>query len=330
LNKVRWGVLSTAHIARTQLIPAIRRADQAEIVAIASRGSKVHDVAAELQIAKAYESYEELLDDHEIDAVYIPLPNHLHKEWVFKAAQKGKHVLCEKPIALTAQEAQEMVQACQEHGVKLMEAFMYQLHPQHQRVREIIESGEIGEVKLFKSSHSFFLEDRAGDIRMKKEMGGGALYDVGCYSLHVLRSILQSEPVQVKGMGQLDSQTGVDLSSFLYLEMENGIPALIDCSFDMVSRNEYEVVGTKGSIKVPYAFRPDINGGIGKVVVHHNGATREERIPGDIYRLEVEHFSQAILHDNQPVQTGASSIQNMRVIDACYEAIHTGETVKIQ
>ena len=125
MDKIKWGILSTAHIARTQLIPAIQRADQAEVIAIASRGSKVHDVAAELQIAKAYESYEELLNDAEIDAVYIPLPNHLHKEWVLKAAQKGKHVLCEKPIALTAQEAEEIVQACEEHGVKFMEAFMY-------------------------------------------------------------------------------------------------------------------------------------------------------------------------------------------------------------
>lgn len=329
MDKIKWGILSTAHIARTQLIPAIQRADQAEVVAIASRGSKVHDVAAELQIAKAYESYEELLNDAEIDAVYIPLPNHLHKEWVIKAAQKGKHVLCEKPIALTAQEAEEIVQACEEHGVKFMEAFMYQLHPQHQRVRDIIKSGEIGEVKLFKSSHSFFLNNRTGDIRMKKEMGGGALYDVGCYSLHVLRSVLQAEPVQMRGIGKLDSETEVDLSSFLYLEMDNGIPAVIDCSFDMTGRNEYEVVGTKGSIKVPYAFRPDVNGGIGKVVVQQNGMTREENIPGDIYRLEVEHFSQAILNDNQLVQTGASSIQNMRVIEACYKAIHTGEKVNI-
>jgi len=329
LATVKWGILSTANIGRTQLIPAIKRADLAEVVAIASRGSQVHEVAAELQIPRAYESYDALLEDQEIDAVYIPLPNHLHKEWVLKAAEKGKHVLCEKPLALTAQEAEEIVAACEKHGVKYMEAFMYQFHPQHQRVRDIIASGEIGEVKLFKSSHSFFLNDREGDIRIKKEMGGGAIYDIGCYSIHVLRTVLQAEPVLAKGIAKQDANNDVDLSSFIYLEMENGIPAAIDCSFDMTGRNEYEVVGTKGTIRVPFAFRPDLNGGVGLVITQVNGMVREEKVNGDIYRLEVEHFSQAILNDSQPLQTGTSSIQNMRVIEACYEAVETGKMVKI-
>ncbi|WKA54679.1 Gfo/Idh/MocA family protein [Planococcus shixiaomingii] len=330
MDKVRWGILGTANIARTEVIPAIVRASNAEVAAIASRSSKVYEVANELSIESAYESYDELLEDDEIDAVYIPLPNHLHKEWVFKAAQKGKHVLCEKPASLTAEEAQEMVKVCQENNVKFMEAFMYQFHPQHQRVRDIIASGEIGDVMLFKSSHSYYFADRTGNIRMVKEMGGGSIYDVGCYSIHALRHVLQTEPVEVQANAEMDPEAQVDLSAYSFLKLENGAKAILDCSFDMMDRNEYEVVGTKGSIKVPFAFRPDHNGGVGHIIVQTGMFKREEKIYGDIYRMEVEHFSKAILENLEPVYSGDSTVQNMRVIDACYEAIHSGERVKIQ
>jgi D-xylose 1-dehydrogenase (NADP+, D-xylono-1,5-lactone-forming) len=323
MEKIRWGILSTANIAQTELIPAIKRSENAVVAAIASRGSKVHPVALRLNIEKAYESYEALLEDPEIDAVYIPLPNHLHKEWVFKAADKGKHVLCEKPVGITAGEAAEMVQFCRKKNVKFMEAFMYQFHPQHDRVREIIASGEIGEVKLFKSSHSFYFVNRENDIRMKKEMGGGAIYDVGCYSIHAMRTVLQSEPVEVQAAAEMDPKAEVDTSAYISIKLAHGVQAIIDCSFDMTERNEYEVVGTKGTIKVPYAFRPDQNGGVGSVLVQSQGVTREEKVYGDIYRLEVEHFSQSILEDNNPIYTGASAVQNMLVINACYESIHS-------
>jgi D-xylose 1-dehydrogenase (NADP+, D-xylono-1,5-lactone-forming) len=330
MKKVRWGILSTANIARTQLIPAIFRAENAEVTAIASRGSKVHPIAQQLNIPKAYENYDALLNDQEIDAVYIPLPNHLHKEWVIKAARKGKHILCEKPVSLNAEEAVEIDKITLECNVKFMEAFMYQFHPQHDRVREIILSGEIGEIKLFKSSHSFYLKNREDDIRMVKEMGGGSLYDVGCYSIHAMRYILNTEPIEVHAFGNIDSISNVDLSAYVHMKLENGVTALIDCSFDMTERNEYEVVGTKGTIKVPYAFRPDRNGGVGIVVVESNGVTRKEKIHGDIYRLEVEHFSRAILEDLKVKYSGESSIKNMRVIDACYESIRTGKSIRIK
>lgn len=330
MAKIRWGIISTANIAQTQLIPAIFRSDNAEAAAIASRSSKVHDVAAALNIPKAYESYEELLNDPEIDAVYIPLPNHLHKEWVFKAAAKGKHILCEKPAALTAEEAEEMVQVCESSNVKFMEAFMYQLHPQHARVKEIMASGEIGDIKLIRSSHSFYLENRTGDIRMDKSMGGGSIYDLGCYSIQAIRHLTGAEPVEVRVVSELDPDTGVDMLASAYLVLDNGMTAIFDCSFDMVSRNEYEVVGTKGTIKVPYAFRPDINAGMGLVLVEASGITRQEKIYGDLYRLEVEHFSSIILNDSTPVITAESTIQNMRVIEACYKASGTGEMVSVK
>lgn len=321
MEKIRWGVLSTATIGRTQVVPAIFRAENAEMSAISSRGDRVHAAARELGIPKAYESYEALLDDSDIDAVYIPLPNNLHKEWVIKAAEKGKHVLCEKPAALSAQEAKEMIDACRAHGVKFMEAFMYQLHPQHARVKEIIASGEIGDVKLIKSSHSFYLNNREGDIRMDKMMGGGSIYDVGSYCVQVIRHLTDSEPVKVQAIAELDEATGIDLTSTVYMKMENGVKAMFDCSFDMINRNEYEVIGTEGKIKVPFAFRPDINGGIGKVIVQNNGMSREEKIYGDIYRMEIEQFSRAILDDGEPVITAESTLKNMAVLDKCYESI---------
>ncbi|PSL40130.1 putative dehydrogenase [Planomicrobium soli] len=330
MDQIRWGILGTANIARTELIPAIFRASNATVGAIASRSSKVYEVANELNIESAYESYDELLEDEEIDAVYIPLPNHLHKEWVFKAARKGKHILCEKPASLTAEEAGEMVQVCKDNNVKFMEAFMYQFHPQHQRVRNIIDSGEIGEVMLFKSSHSFYFAERTGDIRMMKDMGGGSIYDVGCYSIHAIRSVLRTEPVEVQAYAEMDSEAQVDLSAYSFLKLENGAKAVLDCSFDMVDRNEYEVVGTKGSIKVPFAFRPDHNGGLGHVIVQTGMFKREEKVYGDIYRMEVEHFSKAVLENLDPIYSGASTVQNMRVIDACYESIRTGERVKVK
>lgn len=330
MKNIRWGVLSTANIAQKQLIPAIGRANNAELKAISSRGSQVHAVASKLGVSKAYESYEELLHDPEIDAVYIPLPNHLHKEWVFKASKQGKHILCEKPVALTAGEAEEMVEICRENNVKFMEAFMYQLHPQHKRVKEIIYSGEIGAIKLIKSSHSFYLQSRVDKFRMDKAMGGGSLYDVGCYSIHAIRYLLDSEPVSVQCFAELDPQTGVDMSTFGYLNMDGGVRAMFDCSFDMTGRNEYEIIGTKGTIKVPFAFRPDNNGGVGKVITQVADIIREENVYGDLYRLEVEHFSNVIQTNSDPEITGISTIKNMQVIEACYQSIKTGELVKMK
>ncbi|MGI2329226.1 Gfo/Idh/MocA family protein [Planococcus sp. YIM B11945] len=321
MKKIRWGIISTANIALTQVIPAILRADNAELSAIASRGAKVHAVAERFGIPKAYESYDALLNDPDIDAVYIPLPNHLHKQWVFEAAKHGKHVLCEKPAALTAEEAEEMVEMCQMQNLKFMEAFMYQLHPQHARVKEIITSGEIGEVKLIKSSHSFLLANRESDIRMDLAMGGGSLYDVGCYSIHIARYLTEAEPVRVQAIGQLDPKTGVDMSAFGHLTFENGVQAVFDCSFDTAHRQEYEVVGTLGTIRVPFAFRPDTNDDAGVIMIRTNDQLREEHVEEDSYRLEIEQFSESILTGGEPPISGQSTVLNMRVIEACLESI---------
>jgi D-xylose 1-dehydrogenase (NADP+, D-xylono-1,5-lactone-forming) len=325
LRKVRWGVISTADIAQTQVIPAILRSEQAKIVAIASRGEKASAVAEKFSIPYYYESYEELLINQEVEAVYIPLPNHLHKQWVVEAAKYGKHILVEKPAALTAEETQEMVRVCQENNVKFMEAFMYQFHPQHQRVKELIASDEIGEIKYMRASFSFFLEERKENIRMNKEMGGGSIYDVGCYCIHAIRNLLESEPVTVKAFAELDPQTGIDLSAIVYMKLENGINCVFDCSFDMSFRQEYEIVGTKGRITVPHAYRPDV---VGHDTVIHIGG-RSEIVAGDQYKLQIDHFSKAILEDFQPSFSVENTLQNMRVIDACYESIEKGQEITL-
>jgi D-xylose 1-dehydrogenase (NADP+, D-xylono-1,5-lactone-forming) len=329
MKKVRWGILSTAKIAQKSLIPAFERANNAVVTGIASSSGKAEEVAAQFTIAKSYSSYEAMLQDPEIDAVYIPLPNHLHKKWTIEAAKHGKHILCEKPASLTAEETKEMVEFCRKSDVKFMEAFMYQFHPQHKRVREIIKSGEIGEVKFMRASFSFFLAQPEGNIKMDTNKGGGSLYDVGCYAIHSIRNILGAEPVEVDVKANIDSDYQVDTSAFGYMKMENGVHAHFDCSFDMVFRAEYEVIGTEGQIKVPRAFRPDNHGGEGLIIVQKGEETREEKIVADIYKEEVEHISQVILENGEPSYSGDNAIQNMRVIEACYQSIKTGNIIKL-
>jgi D-xylose 1-dehydrogenase (NADP+, D-xylono-1,5-lactone-forming) len=322
MRKIRWGILSTAHIAQTQVIPAIIRSSNAEVIGIASRGEEqAKELASAFSIPKHYDSYENLLRDQEIEAVYIPLPNHLHKEWVIEAAKHGKHVLCEKPASLSSEEAKEMVQFCREQNVKFMEAFMYQFHPQHRRVDEILASGELGEIKLMRASFSFYLESREENIRMNKKMGGGSIYDVGCYGIHSIRSLLKTEPVEVRAYANLDSTSGVDLSAVISMKLANGVKAVVDCSMDMAFRHEYEMVGTKGRLTVPRAFRPDINEGEGLIIVHSEQGFRIEKIHGDQYKNQMEYFSQAIMEDFFPYDQAENTIVNMQVIEVCYQSI---------
>lgn len=331
MELIRWGILSTANIAQTQLIPAIQRSRNAEVTAIASRSEKVYEVAEKLQTPKAYESYEELLNDLEIDAVYIPLPNHMHKEWIISAAKAGKHVLCEKPVTLTADEAKEVRDICAANHVQFMEAFMYQFHPQHQRVRDIISSGEIGEVRLMKASFSFYMnpEERGENIRMDIKKGGGSLYDIGCYCIHSVRNILQSEPKEVRVQAEIDKEHSIDLSALAYMKMDNGVPAIFDCSFDMSFRHEYEVIGTKGRIRVPRAYRPDNYGGEGQIIIEKENEQRVEKMIADQYAMEVEHFSECVIEGKTPSYSIENTIKNMEVIDACYKSIKLNEKVRL-
>ncbi|WP_066172694.1 Gfo/Idh/MocA family protein [Bacillus marinisedimentorum] len=326
MQTIRWGVLSTANIALTKLIPAMQQAEHTEVLAISSLSGKAKDTAQELGIHRAYDRYEELLNDPDIDAVYIPLPNHLHKNWVEEAARHGKHVLCEKPAGLTSSEVQEMAAVCHEHDVIFMEAFMYQFHPQHERVREIIDSGEIGEVKLIKASFSFYLDNPDQNIRMYPAKGGGSLYDVGSYCLHVIRKFGNGRVLDVTARASFDLKYEVDTSAAGVITFETGVLGVFDCSFELNFRHEYEIAGSKGSIKVPRAFRPDVHDGEGIILVEAGGKVREEKVKGDQYRLEVEHFSQTIREKGIPFYSAEETLENMKLIDACYHSIKNHAT----
>ena len=328
MSKVKWGILSTANIGQTQVIPAINRSKLGEAIAIASLSGRAQEAADKLGIPKVYESYEALLSDEEIDAVYIPLPNHLHAKWVMEAAKAGKHVLVEKPASLTAHEMEEMLDVCNRHDVIFMEAFMYQFHAQHNRVRDILKTGEIGKVKYMYASHSFFLDDEE-NIRLSPEKGGGALYDVGCYNIHAFRHILQAEPKEVRVFSKMNNSYHIDMTTTGHLWMDNGVQAMFDCSFEMKTRDEYRVVGTKGEIICQHAYRPDRKDHKGTLVIKTNEETRKEIISCDQYLMQVEHFAECVIEGKQPQYTGTDTLQNMKVIDACYESIRTNQTVTL-
>jgi len=330
VQKVRWGILSTAAIARETMIPAIQRANNAEVVAIASSSGKASSIAKELGIPISYESYDQLLDDPNVDAVYIPLPNSMHVEWTIKAANKQKHVLCEKPAALCEADVRKMVEACKQNNVFFMEAFMYQFHPQHQRVKDIISSGEIGDIKCMRASFSFYLHDRETNIRMNAQLGGGSLFDVGCYCVHSIRNLLDSEPVELFVQSNYDEHHSIDMTTSGWMKMKNGVHALFDCSFEMFPQNKYEMIGTKGKVEVSRAYRPDVHGGNGIITVTtDSGETRKEVVFGDQYVLEMEHASRCILEDVEPLYSGDNMIQQARVLEACYTSVKTGNVVRL-
>ncbi|WP_134701263.1 Gfo/Idh/MocA family protein [Ammoniphilus sp. YIM 78166] len=328
MQKVRWGILSTAGIARRQLIPALQKEPGSEITAIASLSGKAREVADEFGIPRAYDSYEELLQDPDIQVVYIPLPNALHQQWAIMAAQHHKHILCEKPATLHADEMNAVIEACQQHQVLFMEAFMYQFHPQHEKVKALVRSGAIGEVRLFRAAFSFAIGDQPDNIRLNKELGGGSLYDVGCYGIHSLRYILEDEPEQVFAMGKIDPASGVDTLMTLSLKMQSGVHALVDCNFEIPNRQEYEVIGTKGRIHVPRAYRPDLAGGEGLIRLHHeNGEVQELLVEGDQYLLQVQHLADCIRKGIEPSYPPSNTLQNMRVIDAAYSSLREGKSI---
>ncbi|MBA2875990.1 putative dehydrogenase [Anoxybacillus caldiproteolyticus] len=301
-----------------------------EVVAIASGSGKAHEAAVQLGIPTAYNSYEKLLADPNIDAVYIPLPNSMHVEWTIKAAEHKKHVLCEKPAALCEADVRRMIEACKENNVIFMEAFMYQFHPQHQRVKEILASGEIGDVKLMSSSFSFYLHDRETNIRMDAKLGGGSLFDVGCYCVHSIRNLLSTEPIELYVQANCHERYQIDMSASGWMRMKNGVHALFDCSFEMFPGNEYDIIGTKGKIEVPRAYRPDLHEGKGVIVIRtDDGEIKEEVISADQYVLEIEHFSDCIIRGRQPLYSENGIIQNARVIDACRISIETGKVIML-
>jgi predicted dehydrogenase len=327
-RRLRWGVLSTANIAREKWIPGVRRSPEqrGEVVAIASRDPRLAEaVAAELGIGRAHGSYEALLADPDVDAVYIPLPNHRHLEWTIAAARAGKHVLCEKPLALTSAEAERMVDACEEAGVILMEAFMYRLHPSWLAVRQLLASGRIGRLQAVQSWFSYYNDDPT-NIRNIAEAGGGALMDVGCYSVNLSRMLFGAEPERVEAAIVRDPDMEIDVITSALLVFPGGGQATFTCSTRSESDQRVHIVGTEGliSVGIPFNIPPDrpthvfvTQGGNPPVAPN---VERHTFAIADPYGAEADAFARAVL-DGAPVPTPpADAVANLRVIERIFAA----------
>ncbi|PFO09384.1 oxidoreductase [Bacillus sp. AFS076308] len=331
MNKIRWGIIGCAGIAKRSVIPGIQQSDTGEVAAIASRGlDKAMQTAEQLIIPKAYGSYEELLADPTIEAVYIPLPNHLHKEWVIRAAEAGKHVLCEKPLAINAEEAQEMLEACEKAGVVFAEAFMYRYHPRYTTIRDIIKSGEIGELRGIHGTFTFNNSKDMNNIRYKQEWGGGSLYDVGVYPISAARMLLNEEPKAAAVHALLSEEHDhVDMMASGILEFNRGVALTFDCGMWAAFRNTLEVLGTEGRIEVPSAFVVNQDEGDNFFVCTKDGR-REVEVPRlNQYALQADAIGRSI-RNGEPLPFPASdAVLNMKVLDACLTSARERRRVEI-
>lgn len=317
---VRWGILSTADIGLRKVIPAMQQAEHVEVAAIASRSSeRARDAAKQLGIALAYGSYEELLQDRSIQAVYIPLPNHLHVAWSIKALEAGKHVLCEKPIALSVEEAQQLARAGERHPeLKLMEAFMYRHHPQWVKAKELADSGAIGTVKTIQTFFSYNNRD-PNDIRNQPGIGGGGLLDIGCYPISVARFLYESEPMRVAASIEFDADFGVDAFGSVLMEFTNATAGFI-YSTQLEPHQRVMIGGTAGRIEIMIPFnapwdRPCI------INLYQDGTATPIELPvANQYTLQGEAMSLAILNNTQVPTPISDAVANMEVIERCFAA----------
>lgn len=315
-NKINWGILGTAKIGVQKVIPAMQSGRSGSVTAIASRDAdRARAVAKQLGIPKVYGSYEALLADAEVDAVYIPLPNHLHVPWSIKALEAGKHVLCEKPIGLTSQEAQQLIDAAKKYPrLKIMEAFMYRHHPQWQRTRQLVADGKIGELRTIHSVFSYSNTD-PNNIRNRADTGGGGLMDIGCYCISLARFLFGAEPRRVLGIVEYDSVFGTDRLASGVLEFERGT-STFTCSTQLAPYQRVNIFGTEGriEIEIPFNAPPDRT----CKLWHQVGRDISELVVDacDQYTIQGDLFARAVLDDG-PVPTPLEdALANMRVIEA--------------
>lgn len=330
MKKVRWGILSTAKIGWEKVIPAMQAGKLSEIMAIASRNKEqAQAVADRLNIPAAYGSYEELLSDPEIDAIYIPLPNHLHVEWAIKSLEAGKHVLCEKPIALSFPEAKYLLEAAQQKPhLKIMEAFMYRFHPQWQHAKKLITENKIGEPKTIQSFFSYYNIDH-NNIRNIKDAGGGAMMDIGCYCVSLSRFIFDKEPVRVLGNVEYDPVLQTDRLASGILDFYTGT-STFTCSTQLVPYQRVMIFGTEAriEIEIPFNAPPDRTT---RIWLHSkNGSEEIVFDPTDQYTIQGDLFSEAILND-EPVPTPLEdAVNNMKIIEAVFESEKDGIWKKLE
>lgn len=328
-KKIRWGVLGVAAIGVKKVIPAMQQGSLSEVTALASRDlSRAQTACEHLKIPKAYGSYQDLLSDPDVDAIYNPLPNHLHVPWSIKAAEAGKHVLCEKPIALSADETRHLIAARDRTKVKIGEAFMVRTHPLWLRVRELVRSGAIGELRAVNSTFSYFNADPA-NIRNMNDIGGGGLMDIGCYPITMSRFLFEREPVRVVSLLDRDPSMKTDRLSSALLDFAPG-QASFTCSTQLVPFQQMQVLGTKGriEIEIPYNIPPDRPSRIllddGSQLAGRS-AKVEEFPTVDQYTIQGDAFSRAILDNTEVPVPLENALANMAVIDALFRSGETSQ-----
>jgi predicted dehydrogenase len=323
-HKVRWGVLGVARIATEKVIPAMQRGEWSDVVAIASRDrGKAEQAAAQLGIPKAYGSYEELLRDPEVEAIYNPLPNHLHVHWSIQATGAGKHVLCEKPIAMNVAECRSLMEARDRTGVKIGEAFMVRTHPQWLRARELVLSGEVGALRAVIGAFSYFNRDPK-NIRNVPEFGGGSLMDIGCYPITTSRFLFGEEPARAMGLVERDPDMGTDRLTSAILDFPSG-QSVFSCSTQLAPYQRMQILGTRGriEIEIPFNAPPDRPT---RLWVDIGGILRTEEFPVcDQYTIQGDRFSQAIRENREVPVSLEDAIRNMAVIGALFRSAKTGK-----
>jgi predicted dehydrogenase len=321
MSRLRWGLLSTARINRS-IIPAIRGSARSELTAVASRARETaRAYAREWTIPRAMDSYDALVADPDVDALYIPLPNHLHTEWTVRALDAGKHVLCEKPLALTVDEVDRMAEAAARSGRVVAEAFMYRHHPLTSAVQAFVAGGRLGRITGYRGAFTFELT-RAGDVRLDPAMGGGSLWDVGCYPLSYANLIADAVPVEVFGW-QRASDRGVDLEFTAMMRYADGSVAQFDCGFAGPFRAEMEIVGTGGTLRIHRPFKTDEDSRL--EFTPAAGATEPVLFAGDTaYSGEIADLEAAALDGTAPRVSLAESRRTVRTILALYESARAG------
>jgi len=320
MNKVSWGILSTAKIGVEKVIPAMQKGKFSEIKAIASRDlDKAQKAAKKLKIPKAYGSYEELLTDDKIEAVYIPLPNHIHVDWSIKSIRAGKHVLCEKPIGMNVAEAQELLKVAEDYPeLKVMEAFMYRHHPQWQKAKQLVTEGKIGELKTIQSFFSFFNTDPE-NIRNKPEVGGGGMLDIGCYCISLSRFIFEAEPRRVIGVVEYDPKLKIDRLASGILDFDRRT-ATFTCSMQLSPYQRVNIFGTQGRIEIEIPFNAPSDR---PCRLWHTKGTNVKEIVFDTcdqYKIQGDLFSKAILNKTDVPTQLKDAVNNMKVIEAIFES----------
>jgi len=325
-NKVlKWGLLSTARINRALITP-LRASKRNQLAAVASRTQEAADqYAREWKISRAHGSYEALLADPDIDVIYNPLPNHLHAEWTIKAVKAGKHVLCEKPLALSVEEVDAVQAAARKHGRVVAEAFMYRHHPQTLKVQELLKSGSLGTLKLIRGSFSFVLSGE-GDIRRNPAKGGGSIWDLGCYPISYARMVVEANPLEVFGW-QVTGPTGVDETFVGQMRFADDVLAQFDSSFVIPFHFFVEIVGSEGTLNIPRPFKPETDE---KIYLTRGDTIETIKIKGqELYIGEVEDMADAILLGHKPRVALDDSRANVAVISALLESAREGKAIKV-